>query len=145
VARRAWNNRSSNPKAYRKALKEYDRDGNSVLRGETFGVEEGMKPTAKLHKILVKDRSYQIGGLWLPSGDFTAFDQEVAHHLLETHFPGCQPFHQQQEVSELQEDYTIWNGIAANQVKYLGVILDEKRNWNSHIDHRMQKATIVFW
>jgi hypothetical protein len=24
-----------------------------------------------------------------------------------------------------------------NQVEYLGVILDEKLNWNSHIDHRM--------
>jgi hypothetical protein len=32
-----------------------------------------------------------------------------------------------------------------NQVEYLGVILDEKLNWNSHIDHRMQKATIAFW
>jgi hypothetical protein len=32
-----------------------------------------------------------------------------------------------------------------NQVKYLGVIRDEKLNWNSHIDHRMQKATIAFW
>jgi hypothetical protein len=32
-----------------------------------------------------------------------------------------------------------------NQVKYLGVILDEKLNWNNHIDHRMQKATIAFW
>jgi hypothetical protein len=32
-----------------------------------------------------------------------------------------------------------------NQVKYLGVILDEILNWNSHIDHRMQKATISFW
>jgi hypothetical protein len=32
-----------------------------------------------------------------------------------------------------------------NQVKYLGVILDETLNWNSHIDHRMQKATIAFW
>jgi hypothetical protein len=30
-----------------------------------------------------------------------------------------------------------------NQVKFLGVILDEKLIWNSHIDHRMQKATIV--
>jgi hypothetical protein len=28
-----------------------------------------------------------------------------------------------------------------NQVKYLGV---EKLNWNSHIDHRMQKATICY-
>jgi hypothetical protein len=32
-----------------------------------------------------------------------------------------------------------------NQVKYLAVILDEKLNRNSHIDHRMQKATIAFW
>jgi hypothetical protein len=32
-----------------------------------------------------------------------------------------------------------------NQVKYLGVILDEKLNWYSHIDHRLQKATIAFW
>jgi hypothetical protein len=31
------------------------------------------------------------------------------------------------------------------QVEYLGVILDEKLNWNSHIDHRMQKATNAFW
>jgi hypothetical protein len=32
-----------------------------------------------------------------------------------------------------------------NQVKYLGVILHKKLNWNSHIDHTMQKATIAFW
>jgi hypothetical protein len=50
-----------------------------------------MKPTARLHKILAKDESSQIGGLRLPSGDFPASDQEVADHLLETHLPGCQP------------------------------------------------------
>jgi hypothetical protein len=44
-----------------------------------------MKPTARLHKILAKDESYQIGGLRLLSGDFTASDQE---HI-ETYFPGC--------------------------------------------------------
>jgi hypothetical protein len=27
-----------------------------------------------------------------------------------------------------------------NKIKYLGVILDEKLNWNSHIDHRMRKV-----
>jgi hypothetical protein len=33
-----------------------------------------------------------------------------------------------------------------NQIKYLGVILNKKKlNWNSHIDHKMQKATIAFW
>jgi hypothetical protein len=32
-----------------------------------------------------------------------------------------------------------------NQVKYLEVILDEKLNWNSHIDHRKENNTIVFW
>jgi hypothetical protein len=45
-----------------------------------------MKPTARLHKLLAKDESYQIGGLRLPSGDFTASDQEVVDHLLETQF-----------------------------------------------------------
>jgi hypothetical protein len=45
-------------------------DGNSVL---CSGVE-GMKPTARLHKILAKDESNQIDGLRLPSGDFTASD-----------------------------------------------------------------------
>jgi hypothetical protein len=56
-----------------------------------LGDEKGMKPTNRLHKILAKNESYQIGRLRLPSGDFTASDQEVVDHLLEIHFPGCQP------------------------------------------------------
>jgi hypothetical protein len=87
VARRAWNNRSSNPESYRKAPKEYDRALRQRSSSRDFcSSVEGMKPTARL---LAKDESYQIGGLRLPSGDFTAYDQEVADHLLVTHFPGC--------------------------------------------------------
>jgi hypothetical protein len=63
-----------------KALKEYDR----ALRGKRrsswrdfCSSVEGMKPTVRLHKILAKDESYQIGGLRFPSGDFTDYDQEV--------------------------------------------------------------------
>jgi hypothetical protein len=32
-----------------------------------------------------------------------------------------------------------------NQVKYLGVIPDEKLNWNSYIYHRMLKAETASW
>jgi hypothetical protein len=89
VARRAWNNRSSNPEAYHKALKEYERVLRRKQRSswrDFCSCVEGMKPTARLHKLLAKDESYQIGGLRLPSGDFTASDQEVVDHLLETQF-----------------------------------------------------------
>jgi hypothetical protein len=64
VARRAWNNRFSNPEAYHKALKEYDRAFKWKQRTswrEFCSSVEGMKPIARLHKILAKD-----GGLRLP-------------------------------------------------------------------------------
>jgi hypothetical protein len=87
----AWNNCSLNPEAYPEALKEYDRALRRKVRSswrDFCSNVKDMKPTARLHKILA---SYQFGGLRLSSGDFTAFDQEVADYLLETHFPGCQP------------------------------------------------------
>jgi hypothetical protein len=36
----------------------------------------------------------------LPSGAFTSTDQEVAEHLLETHFLGCQPISGPQSQSQ---------------------------------------------
>jgi hypothetical protein len=35
--------------------------------------------------------------------------------------------------------------VLKNQVKYLGVILDSKLNWNSHIETRLKKATVALW
>jgi hypothetical protein len=94
MAKWAWNNRFSNPEAYREAYrKEYCRALRRKQRTswrDFCGSVVGMKPTARLHKILAKDESYQIGGSKLPSGDFMASDQEVAHDLLDTNFPGCQ-------------------------------------------------------
>jgi hypothetical protein len=47
-------------------------------------------PFGRLHRVLSKDISYQVGAFRLPSGDFTSSDVEAAQHLLMTHFPGCQ-------------------------------------------------------
>jgi len=33
----------------------------------------------------------------------------------------------------------------SHQVKYLGVILDRKRTWKPHLDHKCNKAIAVFW
>jgi hypothetical protein len=55
------------------------------------GEVDGIIPSARLHWVLSKDVSYQVGALRLPSGDFSSSDGEAAQHLLMTHFPGCQP------------------------------------------------------
>jgi hypothetical protein len=53
----------------------------------------------------------------LPSGAFTSTDQEVAEHLLETHFPG--PQSQFQKITPSTEDWLIASS----------VITDEKIRW----------------
>jgi hypothetical protein len=56
---------------------------------------EGIIPSARLHRVISKDVSYQMGALRLPSGDFSSSGGEAAKQLLMTHFPGCQPIEEQ--------------------------------------------------
>ncbi|KAG5683018.1 hypothetical protein PVAND_012328 [Polypedilum vanderplanki] len=51
---------------------------------------EGVSPTARLHKILSKDRSNQVDTLRLSSGEYVSEETEVLKHLLSTHFPECE-------------------------------------------------------
>jgi hypothetical protein len=48
--------------------------------------------------------NYQIGSLKLSSGNHTCSDKEVALHLLETHFLGCEQIDARNETS--YPDYT---------------------------------------
>jgi hypothetical protein len=79
-----------------------------VLRGanraswKTFcGEVDGIIPFARLHRVLSKDVSNQMGALRLPSGYFTSLDGEAAKHLLMTHFPGRQPIEEHHRTGTL--------------------------------------------
>jgi hypothetical protein len=66
--------------------------------------------TARLHRILSKDDDNKMDAFRLPSRALTSStDQEVAEHLLETHFPGCQPISgpqsQSQPITPSTEDW----------------------------------------
>jgi hypothetical protein len=94
AARKAWNHRAHDPEGYKLAVSENSTSLRKAERAsfKKFSSEvDGVKPTARLQKILSKDNSYHIGNFRLPSREFTKSDQEVADSLLETHFPGCEP------------------------------------------------------
>jgi hypothetical protein len=63
------------------------------------GRVDGIQPSARLHRILSKDDDYKMGVFQHPSGAFNSTNQEVALHLHETHFPGCQPQSQSQPIT----------------------------------------------
>jgi hypothetical protein len=86
---------------------------------------DGVKPTARLQKIIPKDNSYHIGNFRLPSGEFTKADQEVADHLLETHFPGCKS--SSDEVSVPLE--SVYPPTEANWLEASKIISEDKTRW----------------
>jgi hypothetical protein len=101
---KAWNHGLTDPEAYKSSKK---RSSWKNLCGEV----DGIQPSARLHRILSKDDDYKMGAFRLPSGALTCTDQEVAEHLLETHFPGCQPIlgphSQSQPITPSTEDWLI--------------------------------------
>jgi hypothetical protein len=75
------------------AIKEYKKSLRLKKRSswkDFYGEIDGMQPSARLNGILFKDDDYKMGAFRLPSEAFTSTDQEVAEHLLETHFSECQ-------------------------------------------------------
>jgi hypothetical protein len=67
AARRYWNGRQSNPDAYQLAVKAYDKALRMDKRKSwrTFcGEVDGIIPSARLHRVLSKDVSYQVEALF---------------------------------------------------------------------------------
>jgi hypothetical protein len=83
-AKTAWNYRLTDPDAYKNAIKEY---AKALRSKDRCGEVDSIQPSARLHIILSKDDEYKMGAFRLPLETFTSTDQEVAEHLLETHFP----------------------------------------------------------
>jgi hypothetical protein len=122
TARKAWNHRLTDPEAYKNAIKEYTKALRSKKRPpwkDFCGKVDGKEPSARLHRILSKDDDYKMGAFRLPSGAFTSTDQEVAEHLLETHFPGCQPISgpqsQSQPITPSTEDWLIASSVITEE------------------------------
>lgn len=97
--RKAWNRagkvnarQEANRKAYREKLREYNQAREDLKRKskEKFFEEANSIPAyARIHKLLAKDSTAQVGSLLKPDGSFTVDSEETAQLLLETHFPGC--------------------------------------------------------
>ncbi|KAG5685143.1 hypothetical protein PVAND_014336 [Polypedilum vanderplanki] len=89
----AWNHRAKDGmEAVRVARNAYRRECRKSRREvwQAFCESvEGISPTARLHKILSKDRHIQVDTLRLSSGEYVSEDSEVLKHLLSTHFPEC--------------------------------------------------------
>jgi hypothetical protein len=73
---------------------------------------DGIIPSARLHKVLSKDVSYQVGHLHFP--------RVAAQHLLNTHFPGCQPIEEHHSSERFlqepaQEDWNLASEVVSEE------------------------------
>lgn len=87
---KAWNRRNTDFEAFRskrKAFKKACRKAKKQSWRNFCESVEGCSATARIHKILAKDRKDQVCSLKLPNGDYTSDEHSLLNHLLMTHFP----------------------------------------------------------
>ena len=73
-------------------MKEYNRaqaELKEKCKKRFFEEANSVPAYARVHKILAKDPTVQVGSLLKPDGKYTENSKETVKHLLETHFPGC--------------------------------------------------------
>lgn len=89
----AWNHRlRDGMEALRAARNAYKKECRKSKRDSWRSFcesVEGVSPTARLHKLLSKDRLNQVDSLRLPGGEIVSEESQVLKHLMETHFPDC--------------------------------------------------------
>ena len=107
--RKAWNRagkrnveQESNKAIYRNKLKEYNQaqaDLKEKSKAKFFEEASSIPAYARIHRLLAKDSTAQVGSLLMPNGLYTTDSKETAQHLLESHFPGCVPVKKIEEMS----------------------------------------------
>lgn len=95
--RKAWNragkpneHQEENKLRHRELLKEYKQaqeDLKERSKRQFFEEANSIPSYARIHKLLAKDNTSQVGSLLKPDGTYTRDSKETAEHLLETHFP----------------------------------------------------------
>lgn len=109
--RKAWNragkvneDQDANKERYKVLLKEYNQAQSELkeMSKRKFFEEANSVPSyARIHKLLAKDATAQVGTLLKPDGSFTVDGKDTALHLLQTHFPGSvQPAQAEKRKSE---------------------------------------------
>lgn len=92
ICNKAWNRRHRNYEAFRDSRKAFKKACRQLKRRswrEFCESIEGCSASARIHRILSKDREEQVCSLKLPNGDYTSDEYSLLSHLLDTHFPGC--------------------------------------------------------
>ncbi|HEY0221243.1 MAG TPA: hypothetical protein VGC17_00210 [Lactovum miscens] len=99
MLRKAWNkagkkgaDQQKNRDIHRALLKDYNdaqKRFKEKCRRKFYEEADSIPAYARVHKILAKDPTVQVGSLLKPDGKYTENSKDTVEHLLETHFPGC--------------------------------------------------------